>query len=882
MALKDMSQSDRWIEAHNKTHNVFAEKGINNALEQGFMLGTWRVEPMAGCIEFNGSRRHVEPKIMDVLLCLARDNGKVVSRDHIFEEVWRGLVVSDEVLTRAVSELRTLLNDTERERRYIRTVPKRGYTLIAHVAPLPESTLDAEPGEAASQFEDKTINTSASSLATNIEQAASVPQPARQKGDLAEADNIDAVEHNTEVLRATTSDSPTRFQRSSLYTILLCCLGLAICTLLALALIWLFYESGGRKEATELELEGMTRELLFEQEDVLSSRLSPPGTVPTEDIPTLAIMPFINLSGDESTSFFSRGLSEDIRSALIALPGLKVVARTSSEAFKNKAMDVRDIGDQLGVHSLLEGTVRVQGQDARITLQLTNTESGFPFWSDSYDYKIDDVFAIQKQIAEAVVKQLSPQLLPELPAVKTTEPEAHQRYLIGRHFWHLRTEKSLKSALENLQAGLEIDPNYARLHAALADAYVFSNIYGELSKEEATNLAESHVERALELNPDLPEAYASRGLINEFNRDYESALSDYQRAVTLNPNNSMALMWYGNALSASEDIVGAAIQYQKALELDPLHPVIQQNFLENLIVSGRGQQAANIAKAMHEVSGEERLLRPMLNALSKMGRYDSLLGFLVRYNFSEKYQDHSILMVADTLISLRRFAQVNVLLADQKMQAIFEGKSLMTARLAVAQRDSAALVSLVTALDDQAVGENEKHMLSPQCIAARKSAWLGLAAFMDGDYQKALQQFLTAEDGGYLSCEFGEDRRISLLLYLAETQNRLGNAEQAMRYFQASKARIDLALNRGWGETYLYSVLLGYYILSEQSDEVSRLLKRLEQEQIEPWSRLVNNPILDGHLDLPNNQALLEPSKKRYQLMRQKSKAIPLAKYGIE
>ena len=395
-------------------------------------------------------------------------------------------------------------------------------------------------------------------------------------------------------------------------------------------------------------------------------------------------------------------------------------------------------------------------------------------------------------------------------------------------------------------------------------------------------MARPAIQRAIELDPELAEAHASKGLLHEINRELGPSLNSYKRAVQLDPTSTMALMWYGNALSKSQDVLGAHEQYQKALEHDPLHPVVQQNFLRNMIATGSGQQAADMAKAMHEVSGEERLLKPMFHALTKMGKFDAILEFLVRYNFSEEHQEHSLFVISETLINLHRFDQAKALLANQERHALFEGKSLLIAKLAVAERDASSLNKLVEDLKNQSIGKEEKEKLSFECVDARKTAWLGLADFMESKYTAALTHLLAAEKEEYLACDFGEDRHISLLLYIAETYRMLNNDEAAANYFDTAKARIDKALSLGWGEAFTQQVLLAYYLLTDQTEHIGELLERLNQEQINPWSGLINNPIVDRYINEPKNSALLKPFQKKYQETLEKSRSIPLAKYGID
>lgn len=810
--------------------------GKKKELLAGFTMGEWYVEPLSGCFKRGGNRVHVEPKVMDVLLCLVAARGEVVTREQLLARVWTGLVVSEEVLTRAVSELRTLLGDTHRERRYVRTVPKRGYVLIA-----PVERAGAGGGE--SPDADK-------------------PQPP------ARAD----------------SSAPVRLLgfmvdqvRSTVQAIgrLAALLIIGLVVIIASALL----SDEGLRVVVNGDVDG-DEVLSAEQRSAASAALF--RSNPADTVPTLAVMPFINLSGEAEQVFFSEGLSEDIRSALISVPGIRVVARTSSQAFKDQALDVREIGRRLGVAALVEGTVRIQNGTARITIQLTDTTTGFPIWSQSYDRSIDNVFSVQREISEAVVGRVAPQLAPQLPQPRVRNQGAYNLYLLGRHFWHQRTPEGVAKAVERFRKAIEMDPESALAYSGLADAYVFSKLYADMDGDRAIGLAQENASRALAIDPNLAEAHASQGLIHEYLMQFDQARKSFDRSVTLNPSNTMARMWYGNVLLALDEVSAAYQQYQQALEIDPLHPVIQQNFLEALIVMGRYQEAIKLAEQMYQVSAEGRLLKTMLRAMSQSGRYDELLRFAVRYNFAEDHKKSAGYAVTEALINLQRFQEAEVLIGqDDAPLEHWEDVARLRAKLALGYRDSGAMRRVIGTIDEDENAVASSKYMSAACIGARKHYWSGIADYMDGEFAAAIQQFEQAQSSGFLSCHFNEDTRISLLIYLGDSHNLVGNTSAGGATLQLAQQRLDRAAEKGWGQTSLRTSQIALHMINNDMAALKRLSGTLQREGVQPWSNLITHPIFDRHLQRQDITALLLPFKQSFRATRANSTGVKLAKYGL-
>ena len=295
---------------------------------------------------------------------------------------------------------------------------------------------------------------------------------------------------------------------------------------------------------------------------------------------SIAVLPFTDMSPDHDQEYFADGVAEEVLNVLTRIPDLRVAARTSSFSFKDKGCTVQEIARELGVATVLEGSVRKAGERLRITAQLTEAPSGFHLWSETYERQLEDIFAIQDEIARAIVGTLRVTLLGEqdepLAKVATKDPEAYDLYLKGRHCWVRRYKVGLHTALQYFQKAIEKDPGYALPYTGIADVHTILAIYGLLDPAEAQGIAEKAAERAMALDPELPEAYFSTGLIQHcFHVDWENSDGSLKRAVELNPDFAAALAWRGMGLVNVGVRVDEGFEYSRqACALDPHSPYI--------------------------------------------------------------------------------------------------------------------------------------------------------------------------------------------------------------------------------------------------------------------------------------------------------------------
>ncbi len=287
--------------------------------------------------------------------------------------------------------------------------------------------------------------------------------------------------------------------------------------------------------------------------------------------PSIAVLPFVDMSPGKDQEYFSDGITEEILNALAQVDGLRVIGRTSSFAMKGKNEDLRSIGAQLGAGNLLEGSVRKAGARVRITAQLIEAAGGSHLWSQQFDRELTDVFAVQEEIARAVVEALKLKLLPSAPAQqRTASVEAHDQYLLGRAFFARGSGEGYGQAVQALSRSVELDPGYAPAWAALSGALFWRGDSGGGDDKVDWPNATAAVEKAIALAPGLAEGYVARSLMEAVHQDWERARNDLERARSLNPGGVEVQVQYGTLLSAVGRLPEAIAVFQKATLLDPL------------------------------------------------------------------------------------------------------------------------------------------------------------------------------------------------------------------------------------------------------------------------------------------------------------------------
>lgn len=380
----------------------------------------------------------------------------------------------------------------------------------------------------------------------------------------------------------------------------------------------------------------------------------------------IAVLPFANISKDSSDEFFSDGMTEEMIAAISRTSGLRVIARTSVMKYKGSGKPVSEVGRELGVGSVLEGSVRRAGDKLRITVKLVDTTDEESRWSEEYDRTMRDVFEIQSEIANRVAEALRAQAHGPRSVTPTSSTEAYVDYLRGRQAWNRRTEEGLKQAVGLFESALARDGDYAKAHSGLADCYATLALLELVPPKEAYPKAKEAVGMALALDPQLAEAHSSLGLIRfQFDWDWKGAEEEFREAIRINPSYAPAHHFFADYLKAMGRFDEALAEIGKAQELDPLNLAINTGVGHVLYLSRQYEKAIDqyrkavdldpsfmlthiwfgrpylekgmYAEAISELetavrlSGEGTLALAMLgHGLASAGRKDDALGILAR------------------------------------------------------------------------------------------------------------------------------------------------------------------------------------------------------------------------------------------------------------
>jgi TolB-like protein/tetratricopeptide (TPR) repeat protein len=314
---------------------------------------------------------------------------------------------------------------------------------------------------------------------------------------------------------------------------------------------------------------------------VLRSKTRTPDAPPSE-LSSIAVLPFADLSPEKDQEYFCDGMTEEIIDALSKIGGIRVVARTSSFAFKGKQQDIREIGKKLNVAAVLEGSVRKDGNRLRVTAQLNSVADGYHLWSETYERELKDVFTVQDEISRAIVNTLQLKLSGRIiqPNSSPENVETYELYLQGRYHWSRWRTEGAEQAIHYFEAAIQKDPKYAPAYAGVAYSYCWLGFFGALPPSEAMPKARQAAEKALSLDDSLAAAHTALAYVKAlYEFDWPVAEREFKRAIELNAGDADAHFGYGIAyLSPQGRLDDAVREMQKARDLDPLSPV-QANYL---------------------------------------------------------------------------------------------------------------------------------------------------------------------------------------------------------------------------------------------------------------------------------------------------------------
>ena len=385
-------------------------------------------------------------------------------------------------------------------------------------------------------------------------------------------------------------------------------LALAIGFLIALVIAWYHGERGAQRvSSTEIVILALLLAigggLLWRYERIAPSTSSsldaaahPDASAISANRKSIAVLPFVNMSGDKDNEYFSDGVSEEILNVLARTPDLHVAARTSSFSFQGKAMEIPAIARALGVRMVLEGSVRKQGDRVRIAAQLIDASTDDEVWSQTYDRELKDIFAIQDQIAKAIGDELKVKLAgtpqPGKNSVGTTNVKAYDLYLRGIALWQTRRGDALWQAIDLFDQSTRADPKFAQGYAGQALVYAVIGDYSvRIPYAETMARATDSAERALALDPSSAEAYAALGQVATYELRRATADALLSRAVELRPSFATAYQWRGTLLTSSGDLAGGLASQERSSALDPRSLVVAENHAFALRTLGRDADA---------------------------------------------------------------------------------------------------------------------------------------------------------------------------------------------------------------------------------------------------------------------------------------------------
>lgn len=389
----------------------------------------------------------------------------------------------------------------------------------------------------------------------------------------------------------------------------------------------------------------------------------------------VAVLPLRNISPDPNDEYFTDGMTEELISTLSKIAELRVISRTSVMRYKGGAKSVAEIGAELGVATILEGSVRKAGPKLRVTIQLVDARSEEQLWSNQYDRDLKDVFAIQGDIAKKIANALRIQLLQrekqEIEKKATRDLDAYTDYLTGRYEWNKRTEVGLRKAIEHFELALKRDPAFGLAYTGLADSYAALALFEILSPEQAFPRAKAAAEKALQIDEKLAEAHTSLGLVKfQYDRDWSGSESEFRRAIELNPSYAPAHQFFADYLKAMGRFSEAVAEMKRAQELDPLSMSINTGLGHVLYLSRQYDQAIEQYRRALEldpsfVQAHLWFGRPYL----QKGMYDEAIAEVLQAVKLSGESTISLAVLGHAYASAGRRAEVDRILSKLKERA---------------------------------------------------------------------------------------------------------------------------------------------------------------------------------------------------------------------
>jgi len=549
-------------------------------LDGSFHVGRWRVEPSLNTIHAGETVVRLEPKVMQVLVCLADSPGQVLSKDHLIRQVWADTFVGDEALKRCISELRKAFGDDAREPRIIQTIPKGGYRLLAPVAEAPAAPAGGD--------------------GRNGGAAVSAETAAPPFASLADANRARA-----------TLRIPIGPRTLGLVTVT----AVALLALLA-SRFW------GNPHAAPAHTV---------------------GTASTGRV-MLAVLPFENLSSNQEQDYFCDGLTAEMISQLGSLSPerLGVIDWLSASDYKNTKKSGDVIGRELGVSYLVQGTIRRAGDRVRITAELVSANNHSHLWGNSYEGDLRDVFTLQSNVARSIASEIQVRLTPQqearLSSPQPVNPKAHDVLLEGMQLAERPSMPAVRGSIKKFDESIQADPNYAEAHAKKAYSYVVLAMHNSATPAEAYPRARAAAEDALRLEAENAAAHHVLGWIAwRYDWDYAAAEKEVRRAIQNSPNVALYHETYALFLRSMGRFDEALREAKRTVELSPRSEVSHANLGTLLFLMHHYDEGMDSFRRAIELNpGLAYVHQRMGAALAGAGRYEGALQALQRAADIEK------------------------------------------------------------------------------------------------------------------------------------------------------------------------------------------------------------------------------------------------------
>lgn len=609
------------------------------------------------------------------------------------------------------------------------------------------------------------------------------------------------------------------------------------------------------------------------------ARSAPAAAAPSAPPNSIAVLPFDDMSPARDQGWFADGLAEELLDRLARVQGLRVAARTSSFALRERRLDVTGIGQALNVATVVEGSVRKAEGRIRITVQLIDAGNGYHLWSESYERPDRDIFDLQDEITTDIVANLRrriPGLTRDVPgpaaraavgSADTRDLKAHELYLQGRVLWRQRTPSSLARAAALFEQAIEIDPDYARAWCGLADSRLLLTDYGGVSAAEAVTLAEPAVVKALTLAPGLGEAWASLGLLRFTAGQLDAAEGNLLEAIRLDPNYDMALMWLGGLYGRQGRLNARGEVLERALAMSPLDPAITVNLANNRYAQGDNEGARRLLVDLLAVIPDSNVARVNLATFE---RNNGRLVESLRQSDLAWRQDpegpNAIMGLIMSLSALERLDEAERL--TTRLPSTLPMRHWLEFMLQL-QRDTQAPLSLeLVARLEQVLGRSE-----PVAAEYQPLLWLGwLSDYRNGQSDRAmrsLRKLVEVQGGGLLTTDqLNPAAGLILLLRQSGADSEAATVHDLLQQSlqQAHEQGLSGAATE-FGEATLLAVD------GDAEGALAKLDKAMAMGFNERWMVDID-PRLDALRDLPRFRELRDDLVQRIAAQREQSLAV--------